>query len=115
MATEAHLGPLMAALLAIVDDRIARALDRRDVKPDVYSTAPGGTHPGSRRAFLERVRKHPKARRIGGKRGRGVCWEIDRADFETEKTKTPTGNLKAPVVSIDSWIAEAGYRRTRAS
>lgn len=106
------LSRIVALLAPLVAEHLA---DRNFSCAAVYSTAPGGTHPGSRRWFLERVRKHPKARRIGGKRGRGVYWEIDRADWEAttpEKLESPE---PAPVVDIDSWIRAGGYRSTRSA
>lgn len=89
----------------------------------VLSTAAGGALPAgwSRRRFLEAVRTMPAARRSGGRRGRGVAWEIDRADFEAEiaarrsLARDARGDAKsapAPVVSIDGWLSSAGFRPT---
>ncbi len=113
---------LETAIIALVDARIAKALGDRDTQPDVYSSK-GPLPPGwSRRRFLEYARKHPRARRIGGKRGRGVYWEVDRADWEVVGDHclgqgAPAGapSKPAPVVSIDSWISAGGYRATRAA
>ena len=88
-------------------------LEHRDINPStIYSTAPGRAHPGSRRWFLERVRKHPRARRLGGKRGRGVVWEIDRADFDSSLAVAASETAPATLESVDSWINNAGYRPT---
>lgn len=107
---------LLVAFEKFVDARIAIALGDRDNKSAIYSTAPGGKHPGKRRWFVERCRKHPKARRIGGKRGRGVQWEIDALDFDTSHAVTVTSReTKAAKTAVDitSLLAANGYRPAR--
>jgi hypothetical protein len=105
---------------AIVREEIERAASQRAL-PDVYTTAPGGTHPGSRRWFLEHVRSMPGARRSGGKRGRGVVWSIARADFESwaKSDAFHSGSDRdvkpSNVVDIDALIRAGGYRSTRSA
>lgn len=81
----------------------------------VYSSR-GPLPPGySRRRFIASARTMPGARRLGGKRGRSVEWQIDRADWERGLAapvvvESPTS---ADVIDIDAWIHASGHRATK--
>ena len=95
------LAPLVAAKLA------------PSREPEIYSSEGPLPHRYSRRRFLERVRDLPAAQRIGGKRGRGVRWSITRAAWEASFATHAEAPRVAPVVSLETIIAKAGYRATR--
>lgn len=91
---------------------------------DVYSTRGGPLPPGrSRRWLRDHAREIEGARRVGGRRGRGVEWLVPRVAYERwldarskpaadEQKTAPAG---AEVVDLDAWINNAGYRTTRAA
>lgn len=96
-------GQLEAAIVAIVDARIARVLG--SAPGAIYSTAPGMWPPGarSRRAARDRIRAVPGH----GHAERGV-WTVDRAAYHAHHGRRPA---ELRLVAADDELIERAIAR----
>jgi hypothetical protein len=120
MATEAHLSSLETNLVALIDERIARAFEQRNA-PTLYSTERPEMWPPkcrSRRAARDRIRAVPEHVREGS--GPATVWRVN-----VEAYRAHYMHRRAPIVQLlptetdeilaARALAAAGLRSTRRS